>query len=90
MSSKSTASSSGISILGLLGVAFVVLKLCGVIDWSWWWVTLPFWGGLAIVLAVLVILGLIWLVVYAFESKQDRALRKAAESLRSMSRRLSR
>ncbi len=48
MSNKSNAQSGGVSILGLLGVAFVVLKLCGVIAWSWWWVTLPFWGGLAI------------------------------------------
>ena len=36
--------------LGLLGVAFVILKLAGFIDWSWWFVTLPFWGSLAIVL----------------------------------------
>lgn len=35
---------------GLLGVTFVVLKLTGVIDWSWWWVTLPFWGPMALVL----------------------------------------
>ena len=34
----------GPGILGLLGVAFVVLKLVGVINWSWWWVTLPFYG----------------------------------------------
>lgn len=39
-------------IPGLLGIAFVVLKLCGVIDWSWWWVTAPWWG--AIVVAVFV------------------------------------
>ncbi len=51
--SSSAASSSGIGVLGLLGVAFVVLKLIGVIDWSWWWVTLPFWGGLALVLVIL-------------------------------------
>jgi hypothetical protein len=86
MSSKSTASSGGIGVLGLLGVAFVVLKLTGVIDWSWWWVTLPFWGGIALVLAVMLVLGIIWLVVYAFESKQDRALRKAADAARALSR----
>lgn len=90
MSEKSKSASGGISVLGLLGVAFVVLKLCGVIDWSWWWVTLPFWGGLAIVLAVLLVLGVIWLIALAFESKKARALRKASESLRDMSRRLSR
>jgi hypothetical protein len=50
--SKSTTSSGGIGVLGLLGVVFVTLKLVGVIDWSWWWVTAPFWGGLALVLAI--------------------------------------
>ncbi len=39
---------SGISIFGLLGIAFVILKLCNVIDWSWWYVTLPFWGWICI------------------------------------------
>lgn len=47
--------SSGIGVTGLLGVAFVILKFCGVIDWSWWWVTCPFWGMLAIYAAVLLI-----------------------------------
>lgn len=45
--------SSGIGIVGLLGVVFVTLKLCHVINWSWWWVTLPFWGGIAAVAAFL-------------------------------------
>lgn len=40
--------------MGLLGVAFVVLKLTHVIDWSWWWVTAPFWGGFVIFLMVLI------------------------------------
>ena len=43
-----TRYSSSVSISGLLGVAFVVLKLCNVIHWSWWLVTLPFWGPLAL------------------------------------------
>lgn len=58
----SSGSSGGIGILGLLGVAFVVLKLCGVIHWSWWWVTCPFWGGLAIALIVLAVIGLVLLM----------------------------
>lgn len=44
------SNSSGIGVIGLLGVAFVVLKLTNFIDWSWWYVTLPFWGGLALLL----------------------------------------
>lgn len=52
---SSSSSSSGIGVLGLLGVAFVVLKLLGVINWSWWWVTAPFWGGMAIALLIIAI-----------------------------------
>lgn len=37
-----------IGVAGLLGVLFVALKLMGFIDWSWWWVTCPFWGGIAL------------------------------------------
>lgn len=55
MGNNSSSNSSGIGVLGLLGVAFVVLKLTGYINWSWWWVTLPFWGGFAIVLLILLI-----------------------------------
>jgi hypothetical protein len=29
----------------ILVAIFAVLKLAGAIDWSWWWVTLPIWGG---------------------------------------------
>lgn len=53
--SESTNSSGGIGVFGLLGVAFVVLKLTHVISWSWWWVTAPFWGGLAIILLFLLV-----------------------------------
>ena len=47
------------SILVLLGVAFVVLKLIGVINWSWWWVTLPFWGPVVCALILLLVVGII-------------------------------
>ena len=49
----------GTSTLGLLGVAFVVLKLVGVINWSWWLVTLPFWGPAVYVLVLLLIVGIV-------------------------------
>lgn len=58
MANSSSSSSSGIGIFGLLGVVFVTLKLCGVIDWSWWWVTAPFWIGIVLfIAAVAVIVG---------------------------------
>jgi len=30
-------------IFGVLGIVFVVLKLCHIITWSWWLVLLPFY-----------------------------------------------
>ena len=31
------------NINALWQIVFVVLKLTGVIDWSWWWVMSPLW-----------------------------------------------
>ena len=47
----------GIGLSGLLGLVFIVLKLCGVINWSWLWVLSPFWIGLVltIILTIIVI-----------------------------------
>jgi hypothetical protein len=53
---KTVVQSGGTNITGLLGVLFVGLKLTGYIDWSWWYVTLPFWGPVAILLAVLAVI----------------------------------
>ncbi len=33
----------GLGISGTLFLIFLVLKLTGNIDWSWWWVTSPLW-----------------------------------------------
>ena len=48
---KEKGNTTGVSVLGLLGVLFVALKLIGIINWSWWWVTLPFWGVLGLIAA---------------------------------------
>lgn len=62
MSNTSSSPSSGIGVLGLLGVAFVVLKLTGFIDWSWWWVTAPFWGSFVLFIIAVVIIFTVWTV----------------------------
>jgi hypothetical protein len=61
---QNNSSSGGIGVIGLLGVVFVTLKLIGVINWSWWWVTLPFWGGLALALVIFVGIVLITTVTH--------------------------
>ena len=45
--------SAGAGLPTLLTVAFVVLKLVGVIDWSWIWVVAPTW--IAIVLGIIIV-----------------------------------
>ena len=54
--------------LGLLGIAFIVLKLCGVIDWPWIWVLAPIWGVFALVLGI----GLICLVIIGIKAIIDK------------------
>ena len=42
----------------LLLIAFIVLKLCNVITWSWLWVLAPLWLPLAISIVILVFVAL--------------------------------
>lgn len=58
MSKTSGAVGGGLTFLEVLFLIFLVLKLTGktvVATWSWWWVTAPLWGGLAIVLVIFLI-----------------------------------
>lgn len=54
--SNSSASSGGMGLCGVLTVVFVVLKLVGVIDWSWIWVLSPLWIGLAFALVFIAVI----------------------------------
>lgn len=53
----SNSSGGGLSIASVLTLMFVVLKLVGVINWSWWWVLSPSW--IWFVIAIIVIVGTI-------------------------------
>jgi hypothetical protein len=55
MNNNNNASRGGLGLASVLTIVFVVLKLVGVIDWSWWWVLAPLWIDL--ILTVLVIVG---------------------------------
>lgn len=52
---ENSSSSEGVGFLGLMFLIFMTLKLTGVIDWSWWWVTAPLWGGFALIFIVIMI-----------------------------------
>ena len=53
MSSKNNG--SGIGFLGVLQIIFIVLKLCNVLQWSWWMVFIPAYisAGLTVILIVI-------------------------------------
>lgn len=76
MNDKSVRVSGGISLSGLTFIVFLVLKLCGVIDWSWWWVTAPLWGPFALLIAGLfiyiIIAVIIALVRYCIRKRKEK------------------
>ena len=53
--SNSSNSGGGVGFFGLMFLVFLTLKLTDVIDWSWWWVTAPLWGGFALALVIVVV-----------------------------------
>ena len=62
MSDKVATSSSGIGFCGLLTIVFIVLKLTGFINWSWFWVLSPmiFSIGFTVLFLLIVFALLIW------------------------------
>ena len=59
----STTVNGGIGFAGLLTIAFIVLKLLGIITWSWVWVLSPIWIDailIIILLAVVIIMDRRW------------------------------
>ena len=45
----------GIGLPMILFIVFLILKLCKVIGWSWWWVTSPLWIMLILIIAVTIL-----------------------------------
>jgi hypothetical protein len=58
--------SSGMGIGMILFIVFLVLKLTGVINWSWWWVTSPLWIPLALGGIIIGIVGVIAIIIEKF------------------------
>lgn len=59
MAKQSIQYQGGIGFGGLLTIVFLVLKLTGVIAWSWWWVFAPIWIPFGLFLVVLAIIGFV-------------------------------
>lgn len=57
---NSSNASAGITFSGLLTIAFIVLKLAGIIKWSWIWVLSPLW--LSALVAILFLIFIIFIL----------------------------
>lgn len=56
---KDNSTSKGIGFVGLLQIVFIVLKLCGVIDWKWVWVLAPAWIDIGLAVIILIVFAII-------------------------------
>ena len=52
--------SSGLGISAVLQIVFLVLKLTGLIDWSWWLVLVPLWTDIGFALLYIIIALIIY------------------------------
>jgi len=48
----------------ILTIVFLVLKLCEVITWSWWWVFSPIWISWGITILVIAVLAIFFPVAF--------------------------
>lgn len=55
--------SGGIGFGSALLLTFIILKLVGVIDWSWWWVLSPIWIPVVLLMAVSILLFVVYRIV---------------------------
>ena len=59
MSDNKSTSSSEIVFSGFFAILFIILKLTGVITWSWLWVLAPIWIPFVIVGFIFIIAGIV-------------------------------
>lgn len=61
---RGKAASGGIGFCGLLTIAFIVLKLTGVIAWGWGWVLSPLWiSAAAAVLWIVIVVVVVRIIL---------------------------
>lgn len=58
---NSKASNSGVSLLGVVQIVFIILKLAGLVSWSWWIVLVPLWFALFLLLIAVLVLLIVYI-----------------------------
>jgi hypothetical protein len=63
---NTSSSSGGLGFTGALTILFIALKLCHVINWSWWWVLSPIWISFSILFAIVALILIVALIAKVF------------------------
>ena len=71
---KSVTVMGGIGFLDALFLVFLVLKLTKVIDWSWWWITAPLWGQVALLIVTLIVVTIVLTVFRIIDRISDKKI----------------
>lgn len=61
MSDSKAVVTSELSFELVLFLIFLVLKLTGFIDWSWWWIFAPLWIPAGVALLIVFIIGIVFI-----------------------------
>lgn len=51
----------------IIFIVFLILKLTGVIGWSWWWITASLWS----VTAIIFFLAIVYLALFAYMKNKN-------------------
>lgn len=67
---------TGMRTITVLFLVFLILKLTNVISWSWWWITAPLWGSLAIGITIftvpILITGMVIIAEFILSSLKNK------------------
>lgn len=81
---RSTVTYVGMGFFEVLGLIFLVLKLTGQIDWSWWLVLLPIYGPIVLYIGgFLIFLLITFIISWVHVLVKRRSYRKTKSAIKS-------
>lgn len=61
------SAASGLSFPTVVFIVFLILKLTGLVNWSWWWIFSPIWISFGIVVLIFLIGVIVGVIRYLTE-----------------------
>lgn len=76
MKNNSNSTGGGIGFIGLLTIAFIVLKLCDVIQWPWVWVVSPIWISAALIVLTIFIVYIVNIIKFRIIKRNQKRIER--------------